>query len=50
MNIEKAKAVCRAVPGATVDIKWGADLLFSVGEKMFAVTGSEAAYGISFKV
>ncbi|KQV79176.1 hypothetical protein ASD15_21205 [Massilia sp. Root351] len=50
MNIEKAKAVCRALPGATEDIKWGADLVFSVGEKMFAVTGSEAADGISFKV
>ena len=50
MNIEKAKTVCRALPGATEDIKWGADLVFSVGEKMFAVTGNEAADGISFKV
>jgi predicted DNA-binding protein (MmcQ/YjbR family) len=51
MNLEKAKAVCRALPGATEDIKWGEDLVFSVGEKMFAVTGSCAdAEGISFKV
>jgi len=51
MNIEKAKALCRSLPGATEDIKWGADLVFSVGEKMFAVTGDcSAAGGISFKV
>ena len=50
MNIEKAKAVCRALPGVTEDIKWGSNLVFSVGEKMFAVTGSEVADGISFKV
>jgi predicted DNA-binding protein (MmcQ/YjbR family) len=51
MKLEKAIAVCRALPGATEDIKWGADLVFSVGEKMFAVTGNGAdAEGISFKV
>ena len=27
---------CRALPGATEDVKWGADLIFSVGGKMFA--------------
>ena len=26
---------CRALPGATEDIKWGHDLVFSVGRKMF---------------
>jgi predicted DNA-binding protein (MmcQ/YjbR family) len=51
MNLEKAKAFCRSLPGATEDIKWGEDLVFSVGEKMFAVTGNCAdAEGISFKV
>ena len=48
MNIEKAKALCRSLPGATEDVKWGADLVFSVGEKMFAVTGGSG--GIGFKV
>ncbi len=28
---------CRALPGATEDVKWGDHLVFSVGEKMFAV-------------
>ena len=51
MNLNKAKALCRSLPGATEDIKWGASLVFSVGEKMFAATGSEAnAVGICFKV
>jgi predicted DNA-binding protein (MmcQ/YjbR family) len=51
MDFEAAKAVCRGFPGCTEDIKWGADLVFSVGDKMFAVTGNEApAQGMSFKV
>jgi len=27
---------CRSFPGATEDVKWGKDLIFSVGGKMFA--------------
>jgi len=51
MNLKKAKAICRALPGATEDIKWGEDLVFSIGQKMFAVTGNgDDATGISFKV
>ena len=51
MDFEAAKVLCRSFAGCTEDIKWGADLVFSVGEKMFAVTGSATpAGGISFKV
>jgi predicted DNA-binding protein (MmcQ/YjbR family) len=51
MNFEAAKALCRTFAGCTEDIKWGADTVFSVGEKMFAVTGAATpAEGISFKV
>ena len=51
MNFEAAKALCRTFPGCTEDIKWGADLVFSVGLKMFAVASHEAAGdGMSFKV
>jgi predicted DNA-binding protein (MmcQ/YjbR family) len=50
MNFEKAKDLCRGFPGATEDIKWGADIVFSVGEKMFMVTGADAPQGMSFKV
>ena len=51
MNFEKAKTFCRGLPGATEDIKWGADTVFSVGGKMFMVTGvGVAAERMSFKV
>ena len=51
MDFERAKALCRTFPGVTEDIKWGEDLVFSVGEKMFAVTGNASpATGMSFKV
>jgi predicted DNA-binding protein (MmcQ/YjbR family) len=51
MDFEAAKELCRTFPGCTEDLKWGADIVFSVGAKMFAVTGSEApASGMSFKV
>ena len=51
MNVEAAKALCRTFPGCTEDVKWGADLVFSVGAKMFAVTANEVpATAISFKV
>ena len=50
MNIDELREYCLAFPGATEDIKWGADLCFSVGEKMFCVTGiEEKAGGMSFK-
>jgi predicted DNA-binding protein (MmcQ/YjbR family) len=51
MDFEAAKVICRGFAGSTEDIKWGADAVFSVGGKMFAITSSEApAGGISFKV
>ncbi len=37
-------------PGATEDIKWGADLCFCVGEKMFCVTNVDSMkHGMSLK-
>ena len=50
MNFEKAKTLCRSFPGATEDIKWGADLVFSVGDKMFACLAADNPTGIGFKV
>src|SRR4051795_8819923 len=50
MNIEQLRKYCLALPGATEDIKWGADLCFSVGGKMFCVTGADSlASGLSIK-
>ena len=38
----KLLAYCRSLPHATEDIKWGNDLVFSVGGKMFAGFGKDA--------
>ncbi len=39
MTFEKFRKAALALPGATFDVKWGADRCFSVGGKMFAVAG-----------
>jgi predicted DNA-binding protein (MmcQ/YjbR family) len=55
-SVAKAHAVCKALPGATFDIKWGKDECYSVGGKMFAVIGpgsthgGKGAWSIGFKV
>ena len=41
-------AFCRSLPHVTEDVKWGNDLVFSVGKKMFAGfsnTGKDATFG-----
>ena len=50
MNIEDLRALCLSLPGVTEDIKWGADLCFLVGEKMFCVTSIDPPHSVSFKV
>src|SRR5688572_19604080 len=50
MNIEILRKFCLALPAVTEDIKWGHDLCFSVGGKMFAVAGLEAPFQCSMKV
>jgi len=50
MTIESLRKYCLSFPGATEDIKWGADLCFCVGAKMFCVTGVDSMQsGISVK-
>lgn len=43
MTPVQLEALCGAWPGVTRDIKWGEDLVFSVGGKMFAITRAGAA-------
>ena len=51
MNIEDIQAICQSLPSATEDIKWGHDLVFSIGGKMFCVAGLEQVpVTASFKV
>lgn len=50
MNIEHLRKFCLSLPAAAEDVKWGNDLCFCVGEKMFCVTGVDSiAGGISVK-
>ena len=41
---------CRKLPGTTEDVKWGNDLVFSVGGKMYAVFDLPDHDSIGFKV
>jgi len=50
MNIEQLQAFCKSLPGVTEDIKWGNDLCFMIGNKMFCVTGLTPPMTVSFKV
>jgi predicted DNA-binding protein (MmcQ/YjbR family) len=48
MTKDQLHAAAMALPGATQDVKWGADQVYSVGGKMFAVTDL-AGTSLSFK-
>ena len=51
MDIEEIQSLCKALPAVTEDVKWGHDLVFSIGEKMFCVVGlSETPTSATFKV
>ncbi|MCW3090671.1 MAG: hypothetical protein JWP81_1740 [Ferruginibacter sp.] len=51
MNTEDIQAICKAMPSVTEDVKWGNDLVFSVGGKMFCVIGlDQSPVSASFKV
>lgn len=42
MNIEDLRAFCLALPHTTEDVQWGNDLLFRIGNKIFAATGLDS--------
>lgn len=51
MNIETIREICQKLTAVTEDIKWGHDLVFSVGAKMFCVVGLDhRPTSASFKV
>jgi predicted DNA-binding protein (MmcQ/YjbR family) len=41
---------CMQLAGTTQDIKWGHDLCYLVGRKMYCVTGLDTPLFVSFKV
>ena len=51
MNLEQMRRTCMSLPHATEQIQWGADLVFKIGGKMFAVAATEPSpVKLSFKV
>lgn len=50
MEIESLRKYCLKLPAVTEDIKWGNDLCFSIGGKMFCVSSLEPPLRVSFKV
>jgi predicted DNA-binding protein (MmcQ/YjbR family) len=49
VTIDDLRAYCRAFPGTTEDIKWGSDLVFSVGGKMYTVVCLDPPHTVAFK-
>ncbi len=51
MDIESIRAFCLSLPHTDEKVQWGNDLLFRIGEKIFAVTVLEPGHGValSFK-
>ena len=49
MSVDAVRRICRSFPEVTEDVKWGNDLVFSVGGKMFAVVDLEPPYSVAFK-
>src|SRR5262245_53362038 len=47
--IDRVRDFCRTLEGTTEDIKWGSDLVFSVGRKMFAVVCLDPPHTLAFK-
>ncbi|HZG01811.1 MAG TPA: MmcQ/YjbR family DNA-binding protein [Chitinophagales bacterium] len=51
MNIEQIQAICKTFKATTEDVKWGHDLCYCVGAKIYCVVAlSEPPTTASFKV
>ena len=49
MTRELLEEICLSKKGATYDIKWGKDLCYLIGEKMWCATGTEPPFHVGFK-
>jgi predicted DNA-binding protein (MmcQ/YjbR family) len=50
MEIDTLRKFCLSLTAVTEDVKWGNDLVFSVGEKMFCAASLQPPFKYSFKV
>jgi predicted DNA-binding protein (MmcQ/YjbR family) len=49
MTLDRLRTICRSFPDVTEDVKWGQDLAFCTGGKMFAIVNLEPPHQLSFK-
>ena len=49
MNADELEKLCKSLKGTTQDIKWGNDLCYQVGGKMYCVLDLKSTANISFK-
>jgi predicted DNA-binding protein (MmcQ/YjbR family) len=49
MSLAQVRQFCRSLPGVAEDVKWGNDLAFTIGGKMFCVICLDPPHQISFK-
>ncbi len=50
MTHDLLEQICLAIPGTEIDVKWGNDLCYMVGKKMYCVTGTHPPVQVSLKV
>lgn len=50
MDIEQLQQICLQQPGATEAVKWGSNLVFAVGTKMFCIADLDGEFAFSLKV
>jgi predicted DNA-binding protein (MmcQ/YjbR family) len=50
MDIEDLRRICLQLPKTEEEIKWGNDLVFMVGKKMFCISNMEHPLQFSLKV
>lgn len=49
MSLEAVRRFCRSLPDVAEDVKWGNDLVFTIGSKMFCVICLEPPHQVAFK-
>jgi predicted DNA-binding protein (MmcQ/YjbR family) len=49
MSLDQVRQFCRSLPEVAEDIKWGNDLVFTIGGRMFCVVCLEPPHQIAFK-
>lgn len=50
MNIEELREFCLSMPQVTEDMKWGNNLCFLIGEKIFCLADLDSDFSVALKV